>query len=534
MADPALEPAPAMSATPEISAPTSLDPSHPKGFKSTYGQILKSSVLMGGSSAMNVACGIVRAKAMAVLLGPAGVGMLGLYGSILDLAQSMSCAGLTSAGVRQIAEASGSGDLVRAARIAKILQRMSFALGVASALCLLILATPISHWTFNSADFALPVSLLSLAVLFRSIAAGQEALIQGLRRITDLARCGVLTALFGTTASLILIFILREKGVVPALISVSVATLGATWWYRRKIQLPDAPITMSQIRTESLALAKLASAFLISSFLTIGAIYAIRVIVTQKVGLDAAGMYFSAWALGGQYVGFILQAMGSDFYPRLTAVAMNHPEANRLVNEQAEVGMLLAGPGVLATLTFSPFVIALFYTHQFAAAVDPLRWICLGMMLRVVAWPLGFIVLAKGAQKLFICLEVVIAVIHVGFAFLAVAYFGMKGAGIAFFGLYFIYTFIIRGVVHTLTGFTWSRANIRIGALTFPLIGAVFCCVTYLPFWPAIALGTTAVAFSSFYSMRTLLTLIPLDRLPRTIRRVATYFYRASTRTPIR
>jgi hypothetical protein len=33
------------------------------------------------------------------------------------------------------------------------------------------------------------------------------------------------------------------------------------------------------------------------------------------------------------------------------------PECNRLVNEQAEVGLLLAGPGVIATLTFAPLVI---------------------------------------------------------------------------------------------------------------------------------------------------------------------------------
>ena len=44
------------------------------------------------------------------------------------------------------------------------------------------------------------------------------------------------------------------------------------------------------------------------------------------------------------YVGFILQAMGSDFYPRLTAVADDHAECNRLVNEQAQIGLLLAGP----------------------------------------------------------------------------------------------------------------------------------------------------------------------------------------------
>ena len=90
-----------------------------------------------------------------------------------------------------------------------------------------------------------------------------------------------------------------------------------------------------------------------------GSAYAVRAIVLHRVGIEATGLYQSAWMLGGLYVGFILQAMGADFYPRLTAVARDNAECNRLVNEQARVGMLLAGPGIVATLAFAPVVIAL-------------------------------------------------------------------------------------------------------------------------------------------------------------------------------
>ena len=75
----------------------------------TYGQILKSSALIGGSSVLNIGIGIVRTKAMAVLLGPAGFGLMGLYGSIADLAVSIAGMGVNSSGVRQIAEAAGFG-----------------------------------------------------------------------------------------------------------------------------------------------------------------------------------------------------------------------------------------------------------------------------------------------------------------------------------------------------------------------------------------------------------------------------------------
>lgn len=76
--------------------------------------------------------------------------------------------------------------------------------------------------------------------------------------------------------------------------------------------------------------------------------------------------------------------MGTDFYPRLTAVAEDNAQCNRLVNEQTEVGLLLAGPGILATLALAPLVLVIFYSSRFVAAVGVLRWICLGTLLQVV------------------------------------------------------------------------------------------------------------------------------------------------------
>ena len=80
---------------------------------------------------LNIAIGIVRTKAMAMLLGPAGFGLVGLYGSIADLTQSIAGMGINSSGVRQIAEAVGSDDTGRIALTTAVLRRTSIVLGVA-------------------------------------------------------------------------------------------------------------------------------------------------------------------------------------------------------------------------------------------------------------------------------------------------------------------------------------------------------------------------------------------------------------------
>ena len=243
-----------------------------------------------------------------------------------------------------------------------------------------------------------------------------------------------------------------------------------------------------------------------------------------RPGSAAAGLYQSAWALGGLYVGFILQAMGSDFYPRLTAVADDHVECNRLVNEQAQIGLLLAGPGVIATLTFAPLVIAVFYASTFHGAVEPLRWICLGMALRVVAWPMGYIMLAKGARGLFFWTEIAATVVHVGLAFLLVRPLGLAGATMAFFALYAWHSLFVYALVRRLTGYRWSGHNKRAGLLMLPLIGTVFIGFQVLPSTEATLLGLVSCLVSSAFSLQTICRLVPTHQVPPVIRRVMLVF----------
>ena len=127
--------------------------------------------------------------------------------------------------VRQIAHAVGTGEAERIGRIVTVVRRMSLSLGILGALVVAALAVPISVLTFGTADHSSSVALLSLAVLFRVVSAGQGALLQGMRRISDLAIMGVLGALFGAVTSVPLVYALGVDGVVPAI--VAFAALGA-------------------------------------------------------------------------------------------------------------------------------------------------------------------------------------------------------------------------------------------------------------------------------------------------------------------
>ena len=208
----------------------------------TYGQILKSSAVIGGSSVVNIGLGIVRTKVMALLLGPAGVGLLGIYNSISDLARTIAGMGITSSGVRQIAEAVGTGDTLRIARTVTTLRRVALLLGLLGALVLAALCLPISRISFGDNQHAGAIAWLSLVVLLGSVSGGQLALLQGVRRIGDLARASIWGGVWGTVTTILIVWFYAQggdarRGIVPSLVCVAVTGIAVSWWYSRKTEI---------------------------------------------------------------------------------------------------------------------------------------------------------------------------------------------------------------------------------------------------------------------------------------------------------
>jgi enterobacterial common antigen flippase len=511
-----------MSGNVACEVPTAVKSVVNKDGKKTYGQIIKSSALIGGSTVVNVGLSMVRTKVIAIWLGTSGMGLFGNFGTISDLVRTIAGMGINVSGVRQIAEAVGTGEQERIARTVTALRRVALLTGGLGALLLLIFCRQVSWLMFDDYRHAGGVALLALAVFFSDVSAGQGALVQGMRRIGDLARMGVWGAIYGTAFSIPIIYFWREDGVVPSIICAAAMTILTSWWYARKIQVTRVRLAWKELIAEARGLLRMGVVFMAGGCMTMGVAFLVRAIITRKLSLEASGLYQSAWALGGVYMGYIVTAMGADFYPRLTEVAKDDAECNRLVNEQIEVGLLVGGPGVLGTLAFAPLVIQLFYSAKFGPAEDLLRWICMGMLLRVASWPMGYYLMARGERKIYFWSELTGNVIYVGLSWLAVAKLGLTGAGIAFFALYVIYTIGMYLIVRRLSGFRWSAANVRVALLFGPMVAAVFASQKLLPPLAAGLFGAVVAVFAGMYSLRTLCTLVPLHKLPRVLQKLIT------------
>jgi PST family polysaccharide transporter len=479
----------------------------------SYGQILKSSLVIGGSSIVTTLAAIVRAKFVAVFLGPAGVGLIGLFSSMTSMVWTFAGLGMTTSGVRQIAEATSSGDGVRVARSVFALRRVVFWLGLAGSVLLAALSVPISRLTLGTPAHAGQIVFLSIVIAMTAVGEGQTARIQGFRRMGDLARASIA----GTVLTLILVvpivYFWREDSVVALLVATSAAIMVSSWWFARRIRTASAYLSWRETFGEARPLLRVGLASMSSAVMVASSGYLVRVLVARDLGLSGAGIFQSATALSSVYCGFVLTAMGADFLPRISAVADDDATCNRLVNEQAEVGLLLALPGICATLAFSPLIIRLLYSPEFGVATDVLRWQVLGVFLRVASWPMGYLLIAKGKAKQYFWTELSYNLLYAGLIWVCVRRWGLTGTGIAFFGLYVYYIALMTVVTRRLSGFSWSRANRKLASISIPAVVAVFVCPIVFPSpWQFVAAGAVTLV-AGLQSLRTLLSLNAFDSL---------------------
>ncbi len=489
--------------------------------QSSYSTILKSSSIIGGAQVINMVIGLVRTKLVAILIGPSGVGLLGIFQSITGLASTVAGLGIQTSGVRDMAKFHGEEDRVGVAKTITTLRRVSWFTGLAGMLILILLAPWISAISFGSRDYTWSIIALGVTVLLGNIAGGQSAVIQGTRRIGDLARISILGALFGTLIAVAFYAWLGIVGIVPSLVVMSIVSLGISTYYARKINITLVTTSWQESWQQSSELIKFGLAIVVSGVVGAVVTYLTRVLVIREFDLTAAGIFTAAFSLSGMFVQFVLGAMGADFYPRLTAESNDHVRMNQLINEQTEIGLLLAFPGLLATLVLAPYALTLFYTAEFAPAADMLKWFIVGCMGRVLSWPLGFGILAKGQGGLFLASETTFHLLHLGLIWIGLRAFGLDGVAIAFAILNVILILGILLITRQTIGFAWSADIWRQIAWMAPTALAAFLVVTFLPSSFALSLGIIASLISGVLCLRQLVIRLGRNhRIPQTIQTI--------------
>jgi O-antigen/teichoic acid export membrane protein len=442
--------------------------------KESYRQIMKATSLFGGVQVFNIIFAIIRSKAVAVLLGPAGMGFAGLLVSTTGLVGSLTNLGLGASAVKDIAAANGSGDTGRVATVVSVFRRLVWITGLLGALATLLLSPWLSQITFGSREHTLAFVWLSCTLLFGQLASGQMVLLQGMRKLQYLAKANMAGTVIGLLVSLPLYYFYGLQGIVPAIIVSSILSMLMAFYWGSRVKIESLPVNIRTIKHEGAGMVKMGIMLSLSGLITTAAAYLIRIFISNQGGIEQVGLYSAGFAIIETYVGLVFTAMGTDYYPRLSAVNNDNAKLEEAVNQQAKISLLILIPIIVLFTAFSPYIIVVLYSNEFVPIVAMINWAILGMLFRAVSWSMGFVFLAKSDSNLFIKTAFFFSAL-----FLINNIIGYSIAGLTGLGISYLVNYILHFAVLLLISRKRYSIKIRKAVLLTMGFGSAICIMAF-------------------------------------------------------
>ncbi len=399
----------------------------------TFARILRSSALMGGAQVVVLAAGFVRAKVIAMIFGASGLGLIGIFNAFSGNVSSLVGWGLGTSGVRLIA---GADVEAKPAKIAAV-RRMGWMLSLLGLALGLLAFWPTARLTFDSSEYATEMAIVALAVPCLIASSAWSAALQASGKIASLAKVQIAGAMAGLLLGLPAIWLWGTIGIALSIFFAAAVPATVLWRAARSLgeggQVKQADISQ---------LMKLGGALMLVGWMGQLSAYLVRLAIIRQEGLEAAGYYQAAFAISGSLPSFVFAAMGADFFPRVAA-ANDEAEARTITERQILAGLLLGVPLIVAMLTLGKLSIRILYADTFDAAIPLLSWMTWGVFVRLVAWPLGFWMMARRSPHAFIFAEGAACLISVALPVILMGRMGLVGAAAGFFWSAIIYAILL-------------------------------------------------------------------------------------------
>lgn len=405
----------------------------------SYRQIFKATSIFGGVQVFNIIITIIRSKVVAILLGPTGMGIINLLVSTTGFISSLTNFGLGTSAVKSVAAASGSGDEVKVSLTVTVLRRLVRYTGLLGTVLTAILSPILSKLAFGTKDYTFAFVWISITLLFQQISSGQLVVLQGLRKLKDLARANLTGSLFGLIISLPIYYLWKLEGIIPVIISSSFISMLFSWYFAGKTKIKSVHVVRKTILAEGKEMMGMGLMINLSTLIAVGISILVKIYLRKTGGVEFVGLYSAGFAIINTYVGAIFLAMSTDYYPRLSAIASDFPQARRLISQQAESAVLILAPILAIFLIYINFIIVLLYSQKFSAIDTMIQWAALGMYFKAASWAIVTFLLAKGVYNIFFMNELVSSLYLLGLNVVGFKLGGLEGLGMSFFVAYFIY-----------------------------------------------------------------------------------------------
>lgn len=397
----------------------------------SYRHTINATIILSGAQLIEAIISLIRAKMIAILLGPIGVALNSIFQITLNtLYQLISC-GLPQSAIRDISSAyTTQKDLTE---ITSVFYKLMTFLSMVGLVCCVAMSYLFSLLSFGKKDdHTIDFMILAIGAAAMVLSYANVTVLQGTQKLMSLGKTTIFSAFFSLLTAIPFFFLLGNRGIAWALSSGYIITLCINTYFTKKLKLQRISIPWKEIWHYAAPMIKLGVIIMISSLLINFFTYFTNVLIRYFGTLEDVGYYQAGFSLTIRNFSILSAVLAADFYPRLSGMLNDKTGFNKLVSEQAEMLLLIIAFVSMLLIVFAPWIIEILLSEEFQIIKPLIQFISYSFVFRVMWLTTSYIALAKGDKIVYLIYDAIIG--NGGYFLLNIIFYyfwGINGLGIS-------------------------------------------------------------------------------------------------------
>jgi O-antigen/teichoic acid export membrane protein len=371
--------------------------------------LAKVALILGSAQVIKMGAGVLRGKAIAVLFGPTGIALWGLYQSFIDMIQSFALLGLEKGGVQDLSK---SNDIKEISYKALVLFGLVLFLVfiILFAINLVALIVPENYKFITSWMFEISIAFAALNIV-------SMVILNSLQEYKKLALTQTIGVIFGNSLAVSLLYYYGVDSLSLAFLTLNLSLFLFTFYSVFSV-LEKNVTRIVPIRSVVTKFISLGLPFWFPQVLTASGLLLINILIESYAGLEVLGLYVAGWAIANLFANILFSTLSGGYFPTLCKRITKNQDVVDLVNWQIEFGILLFSVGGFVIFLFPEVFISIFYTNELYGAAQIIQWLIIGSMLRMIGFPMGYALMGYEKGALYIISQVIFNIFNVAIVLL--------------------------------------------------------------------------------------------------------------------
>lgn len=407
--------------------------------------LLKTSFLTFIATAIKILAGLVINKAVSIYIGPSGLALIGQFQNASQLSMTVAQGGINAGVTKYTAEYGPESDELTKlwSTAAKITLCCSLAVG----LVLILFSQYVSEYTFKTEQYRYVFVTFGFTIIFFTANQLLLSVLNGLKEIKTFITINITQSIYSLVFTTLLIAFWGLNGALIAMVTnQSIVFISVLWRLRNHKLILTNNFKQKFDNAQSRKLLAYSAMALTSACTIPISLLFVRNYLGVNLSWDQAGYWQSMWYISSMYLMVVTTALSTYYLPRLSEITSKVELRSELKN-----GYLIIIPIVIflssAIYLLRDFIIWLLFTEDFKPMRDLFKWQLIGDVVKVSAWLLAYLMLAKAMVRSFILTEVVFSFSFVILSIFFVELFGLVGMTYAYTLNYTVYFFIVLFIV---------------------------------------------------------------------------------------